>query len=525
MRRISHLALAALLCACTEPVTQLVVVVDSDYLPGTELEQVTIESFDPALPSVPRDTVTRLVAGVGDATHVAIPFSFAVVPGTRPADGEVELEITGSLSSGTIIRRVRTRFLPGATAIVRVHLSRACENARTCTVPGTCEHGDCVPLVREPTRVDGLVPGSELDAGPRDGAPHDGDVDGGDDLDGGGDAAPSDGGPRELTCDPTEVRRAFADPGPDHELAYDGRSLVLVAASAPGLVVRTETASFAILTDTNVARPAIAEHPAGWIVSFTYGASRNVVSALTVTDPPDITMTTMYGDLHTSDHPTAIAADGAHAILASAGASGPSYRTLVGTTTWGPETPLEAAGIVGRPAIARHLSTFVYAWADGSTVRARQLLSGTSVDVQPTRYEAPSVAPIAAVDVDVSAYGFATVAWHDDPTTPVVLARFEGTGSAPTLLTLRPEALPIIGPAAVAIDDDGVTAVLVRSELSVGSELRLAQVDALGEVSYALVRTSSARSTRQWIWALGGGQWLVAWDEGPDVYARHLACH
>lgn len=521
MRRFSLLALAALLGACAQPVTQLVIVVDSDYTPG-ELESVTITTFDPASPGLPRDTVTRDVARTGDATHVTIPFSFALVPGERPPESEVELEVSGALASGRIVRRVRTNFLPGSTAIVRVHLSRDCQEVTTC--PGTCEWGECVPLRRDPVRVDGLVPGSELDGGPRD--PRDGAMLDGGEGDGGVDAAGIDGGPGELSCVPGTMRPAFVDPGTDYDIAYDGTSLVLASASTPGLVLLTEGGNrYSIIHDENIARPAIARHPGGWIVSFNRGAGRDAVSAAII--PPDfVSPSTLFGDLYTSDHPTVVVADGAFTVLALAGSSGPSYGTLVGMANWS-ATPelLETGHVDGRPALAQRVGGHVYAWADENTVRARRMMSGTSLTVLPPQYAATSVAPVVAVDADLNGSGFVTVAWHDEPWAPVVLARFDDTLTSPTaVLSLHPEDLPIIGPAAVALQEDGSAAVLIRSERGTANELRLALVGPLGELSYALIRMASARSTHQWIWALGERAWLIAWEEGTTVYAMDVTC-
>lgn len=134
---------AWLLAGCTTP-TQLVVVVDSDYEVGAEIDAV--EVFVSSTRG--RDEHRFELAQTG------LPFSFGVLP----AEGDTEpvvVTVTGMLGGESVARHeVHTRFLPGRRLQLEVPLARACTDVEletTCGDTGRrCLHGACVPVEVDP---------------------------------------------------------------------------------------------------------------------------------------------------------------------------------------------------------------------------------------------------------------------------------------------------------------------------------------------------------------------------------------
>ena len=108
----------ALLVGCAQA-TQIVLVVDSDLA----LTMVDVEI------SSTRSPATHATADFTVATTPPLPLTLALYP-RAGADTEVFLNVTGTTSGSTITRRVRTRFVPGASRLLRVVLAARCQIGR-----------------------------------------------------------------------------------------------------------------------------------------------------------------------------------------------------------------------------------------------------------------------------------------------------------------------------------------------------------------------------------------------------------
>ncbi|MFO0714883.1 MAG: SUMF1/EgtB/PvdO family nonheme iron enzyme [Sandaracinus sp.] len=150
---------SALLASCHGPLTQTLVVVESDL--GPELARVRLESAD---------QTRTLDVGAG---ATALPFSFGVSPRDEAAS-PVRVTVTALASDGTTLVRALADvpFVRGETWRVIVRLERACETVfASCGEGQTCRAGACAPsAVPEADRAP-TTPGSELSSLPDAGAP------------------------------------------------------------------------------------------------------------------------------------------------------------------------------------------------------------------------------------------------------------------------------------------------------------------------------------------------------------------
>jgi hypothetical protein len=151
-RRCRSLALAFLLAACggTSPLTQIVVVVDSD-LRVDELDTVSIEV---AGGNAPAQTTSASLA------MQALPRSLGLVHSTGPL-GPVRVSVRGLLGGDTVVERSAVVwFEQDKTVLLRMPLARACagDRAPTCDSSTTCDSGSCVAAEMRPLPVwDGKV--------------------------------------------------------------------------------------------------------------------------------------------------------------------------------------------------------------------------------------------------------------------------------------------------------------------------------------------------------------------------------
>ncbi len=81
-----------LACSAPAPATTLVVVVSSDYAPGTELARVVVTTSDETGAAIATEDFTVAVPGSGEG--VAIPFSLGVRPAAGPTR-PLRLEVSG----------------------------------------------------------------------------------------------------------------------------------------------------------------------------------------------------------------------------------------------------------------------------------------------------------------------------------------------------------------------------------------------------------------------------------------------
>jgi alpha-tubulin suppressor-like RCC1 family protein len=134
-RRFALLASLACLAlfGCAQA-TQIVLVVDSD---------LTLTRVDVDVAST-RSPPTRASADFSLPGTAALPLTLALYP--RPGvDTEVFVTVTGQTSGSTVERRVRTRFVPGGSRMLRVILAARCVGVR-CAADETCDESGCRPI-------------------------------------------------------------------------------------------------------------------------------------------------------------------------------------------------------------------------------------------------------------------------------------------------------------------------------------------------------------------------------------------
>jgi len=174
--RLATLAAVAALVAlaasgCTRRATQLIVVVETDLVAGTDYDcfGILVSRLDAAGSPDPRATRQFLQVGVGEGRAQA-PFSFGVTPPDGDARRRVEVAVEaldGCSDPGPmdrVVRRaVRTGFLPEQSLRVPLFLPLSCGDgcaqSESCPAVGP----DCVPIpVVEPTELAPTTPGEEL---------------------------------------------------------------------------------------------------------------------------------------------------------------------------------------------------------------------------------------------------------------------------------------------------------------------------------------------------------------------------
>lgn len=147
--------LLAWLASCSQPVTQLTVIVRSD-LDAADLAEIDVE-VRPGEPFTSDPTATHtFVIGAAEG-QVMLPYSFGVLPRGGDPNAHVELRLTVHGQSGgiTLVRTLRTGFVRGRTLAVPIFLSQLCRT-RTCDAPLTC--GDDGTCVAPDVPVSSLVP-------------------------------------------------------------------------------------------------------------------------------------------------------------------------------------------------------------------------------------------------------------------------------------------------------------------------------------------------------------------------------
>ncbi|UJR79655.1 Hypothetical protein I5071_16930 [Sandaracinus amylolyticus] len=186
------LGIALASCAAPTPVTELMIVVDTDLRVPEELETIRIEMRDG------QGTMREASADV--AGGAPLPVTLGVV--SRTTLGPIDVDVIGLRGSAEVVRRsARVEFVQDRTRALRLDLLASCR-AVTCEDGQTCAASGCRPVDVGPGELldwDGNAPrldGSVAeDAGTEDaGAPQDaGPIDGGDEPP--VDAGPMDGGP------------------------------------------------------------------------------------------------------------------------------------------------------------------------------------------------------------------------------------------------------------------------------------------------------------------------------------------
>jgi len=191
--------------ACTDPATQLLVLVDTDYAVPSELATVSARISDADGREISSSEFTLVAAGEDPSpARFVVPLSFAVVPRDDDAGRRVVIEIAGMDAFGGVLvtRRARTGFVEGKTLLLPMFLLESCE-AVECGSDQTCTERGCETDRVDPGSLIEVAAGDELrwalDAGPDAGS------------DGGWDAA-ADAGDGGL---PDAGRDSGADAGAD----------------------------------------------------------------------------------------------------------------------------------------------------------------------------------------------------------------------------------------------------------------------------------------------------------------------
>ncbi|MBO6935546.1 MAG: hypothetical protein JJ863_11245 [Deltaproteobacteria bacterium] len=195
------LAFAALLAiGCEATATEIVVVVDSDLVAGTELTDVVVAT-DGASHQFPIDDAADL------------PLTFSVVPGLGQSDrATVRISITGLNAGGVPLVEALavTTFRPDQRRVLPIPLARSCIVLEDCPDHGgdsTCRDGECVSaMVDSSTLGRGDGSGVRLFDGPSEG-------DAGIAVDDGGPACEP-GGSCEVSAG-CAVGTQVCDPAPD----------------------------------------------------------------------------------------------------------------------------------------------------------------------------------------------------------------------------------------------------------------------------------------------------------------------
>ncbi|AKF07820.1 formylglycine-generating enzyme family protein [Sandaracinus amylolyticus] len=141
--------IALVASACHSPVTQLIVVVESD-LDASRIARVRLEIDDER-----RDV---------DVTAAGLPFSFGVRARDEHADQSVTIAAAALDDADAIVvgARAIVPFVRGETRRVVVRLEASCVG-RACGDAMTCRAGTCVALAIPVAELDRVAPGDELD--------------------------------------------------------------------------------------------------------------------------------------------------------------------------------------------------------------------------------------------------------------------------------------------------------------------------------------------------------------------------
>ena len=162
-RRLGGLSFVLSLAACASPLTELVVVVDTDLRMPSELDALEIVITPPA-----GDPRTQERALTGDEM---LPFTLTVVPSGEL--GPFEVRAVGRLDGAVVVTRsARTTLVRGESRTLILHLARACvgvtcASGETCVESGACHDVDdpvVLPWSGRPPRL-GEDAGTPVDGG------------------------------------------------------------------------------------------------------------------------------------------------------------------------------------------------------------------------------------------------------------------------------------------------------------------------------------------------------------------------
>jgi hypothetical protein len=150
---------AALVAGCSAtPLTQLIVVVDTDYAVPAELDTIAIGVVGPEMPEDP----VRVAPAI-----IGLPVTLGLVH-RGGVLGPITVSVEGELGGSARVRRVvRTSFVASESRVLWVDLLRACDGPICTDVETTCLAGSCGGIDVDPRRLP-LYAGTieRFDAGP-----------------------------------------------------------------------------------------------------------------------------------------------------------------------------------------------------------------------------------------------------------------------------------------------------------------------------------------------------------------------
>jgi len=164
-------AILSSLAACDAPLTEVVVVVDSDLAVPEQLDEIFVQVEGASGLAY---SASAALTGTGAAR---LPVSVGLRPGDDPNAVLAIRAIGRRDGSGQVEAEVRTNFVEGRRLLVRITLRASCLGVR-CEMGETCRDGACVdPFVPPGTLPPFDGDGGALDGGtPRDAASDLGDV-------------------------------------------------------------------------------------------------------------------------------------------------------------------------------------------------------------------------------------------------------------------------------------------------------------------------------------------------------------
>jgi hypothetical protein len=158
----SFVGTATLVTGCTQDLTQLVVMVTSDY--SSELHSVGIDIEDPNGTLL----VQRDFKLLGE--ELTVPFSFTVEPGDTHKSSEIRITALALGSDDIVLveRSVRVGFVDQQRRLLSLPLLRNCEPVVCADRNETCLYGNCVDNLVDVRGLPVVNPGEEFsaDAGP-----------------------------------------------------------------------------------------------------------------------------------------------------------------------------------------------------------------------------------------------------------------------------------------------------------------------------------------------------------------------
>ncbi|AKF02886.1 regulator of chromosome condensation, RCC1 [Sandaracinus amylolyticus] len=144
------LALLATAAACARPVTQIVLIVESDLRAPSEIDRIDVHVLGPSGERV------RAGATLGTPESPEPPFTLGITPGTTRLS-PVHIRVVASRRGNTVVERViRTEFEHDRSLELVVRLERACASV-TCGENATCSEGECVDVFVDPSQLPPFV--------------------------------------------------------------------------------------------------------------------------------------------------------------------------------------------------------------------------------------------------------------------------------------------------------------------------------------------------------------------------------